>query len=481
MPDRRPRRPSLSARTRSGGRGARSRHGRRGLLLAGWPPASVRLAGGECPLGESADRARLRRWPKPGGTSKPSISPWPSSPYLPGDPALARRDGDVADTISVTTDPAGAAVYLNRFTAGARGRLVTPPDRDVAVEPMSASPAATTCSSIEKDGYAPIERTVSGVVDAGQRTDDHAAARSGSTSGSCQPATVPAGMVFVPGGDVPLDRVVAADRPARVALTTTSSTSTRSATSEYKEFVTAGGYVKREFWKHPFVKDGRTSAWDDAMRLFVDRTGLPGPRGGRTRRFPTAGPIIRSPTSPGTKPPPTPRSEASSCRRCFSGRRRRATARRPAAVAACRGARSSRAIRSSTARTSAPRTLPVDQRTVRHEPVRRLQHGGQRRRVDGERQLRRISRHRRRLGDPTYMFAQFGGRPGFFASEKLGFRCVRTVAESSGDQGAQRIEIDREVPRYTATSAQRFHDAGGRVRLREGPARRARRADHGDA
>jgi formylglycine-generating enzyme required for sulfatase activity len=27
-------------------------------------------------------------------------------------------------------------------------------------------------------------------------------------------------------------------------------------------------------------------------------------------------------------------------------------------------------------------------------------------------------------GDPTYTFSQFGGRPGFFSSEKLGFRCV---------------------------------------------------------
>ena len=47
---------------------------------------------------------------------------------------------------------------------------------------------------------------------------------------------------------------------------------------EYKEFIAAGGYLKPEFWKYPFVKDGRTLSREEAMRLFVDRSGLPGPR-----------------------------------------------------------------------------------------------------------------------------------------------------------------------------------------------------------
>ncbi len=57
-------------------------------------------------------------------------------------------------------------------------------------------------------------------------------------------------------------------------------------------------------------------------------------------------------------------------------------------------------------------------------------------------------------GDPTYIFAQFGGRPGFFASEKLGFRCARLADQASADQGGMRIELDQEVPVYTAPSQQ---------------------------
>jgi pimeloyl-ACP methyl ester carboxylesterase len=59
-------------------------------------------------------------------------------------------------------------------------------------------------------------------------------------------------------------------------------------------------------------------------------------------------------------------------------------------------------------------------------------------------------------GDPTYTFSQFGGRPGFFSSEKLGFRCVRTAIESAADQGGMRIELNQEVPQYTAPSPEAF-------------------------
>ena len=46
---------------------------------------------------------------------------------------------------------------------------------------------------------------------------------------------------------------------------------------QYKAFVDAGGYSHREFWKHPFVKNGQTLSWDEALNLLVDTTGRPGP------------------------------------------------------------------------------------------------------------------------------------------------------------------------------------------------------------
>ncbi len=56
---------------------------------------------------------------------------------------------------------------------------------------------------------------------------------------------------------------------------------------EYQKFVDAGGYIKPEFWKQPFVKDGRPIAWDQAMALFHDSTGRPGPATWEAGHFPT--------------------------------------------------------------------------------------------------------------------------------------------------------------------------------------------------
>ena len=46
---------------------------------------------------------------------------------------------------------------------------------------------------------------------------------------------------------------------------------------EYKKFIDHGGYEKKEYWNHTFIKEGRILSWDKAMELFKDKTGRPGP------------------------------------------------------------------------------------------------------------------------------------------------------------------------------------------------------------
>jgi tRNA A-37 threonylcarbamoyl transferase component Bud32/dienelactone hydrolase len=46
---------------------------------------------------------------------------------------------------------------------------------------------------------------------------------------------------------------------------------------EFKAFVDSGGYTRPEFWTEPFVLDGRTLSFDDAMARFADATGRRGP------------------------------------------------------------------------------------------------------------------------------------------------------------------------------------------------------------
>ena len=56
--------------------------------------------------------------------------------------------------------------------------------------------------------------------------------------------------------------------------------------AEYKIFVDAGGYQKPEFWKQPFVKDRRALSREEAIALFRDSTGRPGPAGWELGHFP---------------------------------------------------------------------------------------------------------------------------------------------------------------------------------------------------
>ncbi len=46
---------------------------------------------------------------------------------------------------------------------------------------------------------------------------------------------------------------------------------------QFKQFIDAGGYTDPAYWEHAFVWDGVDLTWDEAMALFRDQTGQPGP------------------------------------------------------------------------------------------------------------------------------------------------------------------------------------------------------------
>ncbi|HQQ78778.1 MAG TPA: protein kinase [Thermoanaerobaculia bacterium] len=84
-------------------------------------------------------------------------------------------------------------------------------------------------------------------------------------------AAAPPGMVRVPGGPFSL-RSLPAVTLGEFFLDRTEVTN-----RQYKAFVDAGGYTKREYWRPPFVKDGRTLSFEEAVAAFRDATGRPGP------------------------------------------------------------------------------------------------------------------------------------------------------------------------------------------------------------
>lgn len=55
---------------------------------------------------------------------------------------------------------------------------------------------------------------------------------------------------------------------------------------QFKRFVDAGGYANRKFWQHPFYLGGTEISFETAVKLFVDRTGRPGPATWEAGNFP---------------------------------------------------------------------------------------------------------------------------------------------------------------------------------------------------
>ena len=47
----------------------------------------------------------------------------------------------------------------------------------------------------------------------------------------------------------------------------------------FKEFVDAGGYETRDYWHQEFRRGTQVLTWEEALALFVDTTGRPGPAG----------------------------------------------------------------------------------------------------------------------------------------------------------------------------------------------------------
>ena len=86
---------------------------------------------------------------------------------------------------------------------------------------------------------------------------------------------VPDGMVLVPGADSlgGTIGIAAVEGPHDSYFIDRHEVTNR----QFKQFVDQGGYQKREYWKTPFVRDGKPVSWEEAMAVFRDTTGRPGP------------------------------------------------------------------------------------------------------------------------------------------------------------------------------------------------------------
>jgi eukaryotic-like serine/threonine-protein kinase len=179
-------------------------------------------------------------------------------PLLAGDPQFEAMWLDLIQgaTTSVRSAPAGASVLVKPYAE---------PDAEwqqIGKTPVEKAelPRVFSRFRIEKAGYAKVE-----VAFAPGRISSHPPFR------LVPESEAPPGMVLVPGGPFQFHNAPEVDLPEfwldRSEVTN----------RQYEAFVSGGGYRRPALWKHPFVRHGRSLSFDEAMALFRDGTGRPGP------------------------------------------------------------------------------------------------------------------------------------------------------------------------------------------------------------
>jgi len=182
--------------------------------------------------------------------------------FLPDDPVLADLWPSISKRVTINSEPPGANVYRKAYaTPQAEWEFLgqTPLDR-------IRIPNVFPRLKLEKAGYRVAHATLSLWYTAGITLELKLD----------EVGSIPDEMVHVPGG---------ADRIHLVGISYLDQEDMsdflmdiHEVTNEaYKQFVDNGGYDNPEYWKHTFVKDGRTLSWEQAMTLFTDQTGRPGP------------------------------------------------------------------------------------------------------------------------------------------------------------------------------------------------------------
>jgi len=187
--------------------------------------------------------------------------------YAPGDPDLARAAASATRVATVHSTPQGAVVEVEDYLspAGRWHRLGTTPLDKVRV------PAGYLRWKVSKPG---VGELISAPV-AGDTMDFDLETA----------AKAPEGMVPVSGGPW-IDSLAFLGWVGPYALPPFFIDRFEVTNRQYQVFVDQGGYTTPGYWTQPFVRDGHEVSWSQAMDLFRDATGRPGPSTWEGGRYP---------------------------------------------------------------------------------------------------------------------------------------------------------------------------------------------------
>ncbi len=186
--------------------------------------------------------------------------------YLPGDPRLANIARGFTRSVSVKSSTPGAKVEIQDYLApdGAWYRLGATPIQNASIP----------------NGYFRWRLSKTGAAEfiAAPITED-------SMEFPFEPAAeVSPGMVHVPGG--PWGNMIGFIGWVNYQLPAFDIDRFEVTNGEYQKFVDQGGYQKPKYWREKFIKDGKELTREQAMDLFRDPTGRPGPATWEAGHFP---------------------------------------------------------------------------------------------------------------------------------------------------------------------------------------------------
>lgn len=364
---------------------------------------------------------------------------------IAGDTTLARLFAEVSDLLTITSEPEGGRVFLQRLPSdgeAARSESVslgTTPLRDVRLA------RSDYLIAVHKEGYAPVERIASSAFSRAERAEDE---RRVQLQLALSPAdSLPPDMVAVPGGEY---AAVSPDLPPglKAELHSYFLDKFEVTNEQYGEFVRSAGYARASL-----------------PSTFVDKTGLPGPRGWMSQQ-----------AAPGTeRHPVTGVSWYEAAAFCGSHGKRlpnlfewEKAARDGVAShlgvimpwgymsAAPWGYMSAAATTELRANFSGHGTMPVDSMRFGVSPYGAYAMAGNVK----EWLANGVGEGFAVVGgswqDPAYLFSQVGSLPGATASPDLGFRCARTAGDVASNQGADPLKLDERTPVYRPVNAATF-------------------------
>lgn len=183
-------------------------------------------------------------------------------PHLTGNAEFEKVRSGLLFPVTIRTSPDNADVFVRGYNEPNAEWL------QLGRSPIEGrGPLGYFRYRIVKAGFAPFE----GAADAGMAD----------LSFDLIPeAETPEGMVYVPGGSIQV--VGIGPTPVEGFFIDRLEVTNR----QYKAFVDAGGYSKPELWREPFIKDGRTLSFEEALTEFKDQTGRPGPATWELGSFP---------------------------------------------------------------------------------------------------------------------------------------------------------------------------------------------------